>query len=159
MLALAVLSLLFAYVAFSYLKLLEQAQLIQIQATAMSMRTSVLQAHELWLLKGRNEGTMAFGGNQLQMSARGWPERVLMAAPTVEPIGIRGDERCRELWQGLLQDSGTATIYGDDRQAQYDASVKDGRCLYRFRDLHNRLQQQATIEYDVSSGHVTLTIR
>lgn len=159
MMALALLSVLIAYVAFSYLKLLEQAQLIQIQATAMSMRTSVLQAHELWLLKGSKAGVMAFSNGQLAMSALGWPEAAVGDASGADGKGVAGDLRCRALWHGLLQDSATAAIYGTDRESQYDAMAQEGRCLYRFRDLNHRLQQQAIIEYDVPSGHVTLTIR
>ncbi|WP_430461581.1 hypothetical protein ACQUQU_02040 [Thalassolituus sp. LLYu03] len=156
LLAAGLLCVLLFVVVMAYQKLLAQAQLLQIQATAASLRTSVLQAQEQWYVNGRPTGRLTgFADDNLLMSERGWPIAVY---PQEQSSPATHSVRCQNLWQALLDDQNASS--GTDTDPSHYAPVQEGeRCIYRFKDRQNRLDATADIEYDMSNGRVTLTIR
>lgn len=130
--------------------LMADAELLQVKATSASLRTSLMQAREQWFISGKRPGLLrGFAGNNVLMSESGWPVDVMPAS---------GVPRCAALWRALLMESGS-TVSGNDALQNYEASGDGDHCYYRFLDRHQRLDATAQIEYDMSTGHVILTIR
>ena len=171
MVALILIGMLLTAVIRGYRQLLADAQVMQIKATAMSLRTSVLQAKEQWYVQGRPDDGRPlekFGLGNVVASAAGWP----VDAPVAGELPLlttefRSAERCMRLWRALLvtdevpvhaAGGGTADRTGSLADG-YQAVTEHGRCRFIFTDPQQRLEQTFFIEYSAVDGRVTLTIR
>ncbi|MDK2778820.1 MAG: hypothetical protein KYX62_14285 [Pseudomonadota bacterium] len=141
----------------AFQRLLADAQRIQIQATSMSLRTSVLQAHEQWFATGDRQQAQVlkkFAAGNVVVSAQGWPVDVQQPGGEADiRAEIHSAERCERLWRALLL---TAV---NQENGSYRAATYEGRCRFVFTDPHRRLNGEAFIDYSATDGRVTLTIR
>ena len=155
--AVVLLCVLVAVVIRAFWLLMADAELLQVKATSASLRTSLMQAREQWFVSGRRPGRLeGFADNQLLMSEAGWPVAVVSASGRQNEENMK--TRCQALWLALLREA-ESTAGGSDALQNYEASGDGDHCYYRFMDRHHRLDATAQIEYDMSTGHVILTIR
>ncbi len=157
MAGLLLLAVLVMVVLMAFQRLLADAQRMQIQATSMSLRTSVLQAHEQWFVAGYPQQAQVlkkFAAGNVLVSGQGWPVDVVR--PDTE-ADIRAEfhsaERCERLWRALLLTD------VNKENGSYRAATYEGRCRFVFTDPHRRLNGEAFIDYSATDGRVTLTIR
>ena len=149
----AILAILAAFALPRFAQLSEQAHQSSIKGTAGALSAGVALAKAQWVTNGQTAAVPAvdgFGDDDVAVNDEGW------ATSTNGITGAPNENRCVQVWQGLLQANAptisTATAANAD--ADYWAAVVGTACEYEYQlDGQGR-----TITYDTADGSVVTNI-
>jgi len=149
----AILAILAAFALPRFAQLSEQAHQSSIRATAGALSAGVALAKAQWVTNGSTVAVAAvvgFGNDDIAVNADGW------ATSTNGTTGSPNENRCVQVWQGLLQSNAptVSTATAADATADYWASVSGNVCEFKYQ-LDG---QGSTIDYDTSNGEIVTTI-
>ncbi|MCM0610895.1 prepilin-type N-terminal cleavage/methylation domain-containing protein [Marinobacter sediminum] len=149
----AILAILAAFALPRFAQLSEQAHQSSIRASAGALSAGVALVKAQWVSNGITGSVAAvngFGNDDVAVNAEGW------ATSTNSITGSPNENRCVQVWQGLLQSNAPtiSTATAADANADYWASVTGDVCEYEYQ-LDG---QGSTIDYDTSNGEIVTTI-
>ena len=149
----AILAILAAFALPRFAQLSEQAHNATVRATAGALSAGVALGKAQWVANGSTVADPAvegFGNDDIAVNADGW------ATSTNGNTGSPNENRCVQVWQGLLQSNAPtmSTATTADATADYWASVTGDVCEFEYQ-LDG---QGSTIDYDTSNGEIATTI-
>ena len=149
----AILGILAAFALPRFAQLSEQAHQSSIKGTAGALSAGVALVKAQWVSNGQTTAAATvdgFGDDDVAVNDEGW------ATSTNGNTGAPNENRCIQVWQGLLQANAptisTATAANTD--ADYWAAVVGTACEYEYQ-LDG---QGSTITYDTADGSVVTNI-
>lgn len=149
----SILAILAAFALPRFAQLSEQAHQSSIQASSGALSAGVALVKAQWVANGTTGAVAAvsgYGDDNVAVNADGW------ATSTNGNTGSPNENRCVQIWQGLLQSNAPtiSTATAANANADYWASVSGDVCEYEYQ-LDG---QGSTIDYDTSNGEIVTTI-
>lgn len=153
----AILAILAAFALPRFAQLSEQAHESSIKGTAGALSAGVALVKAQWVTNGSTAAVGVvdgFGdfpaGSGVAVNDSGW------ATSTNGNTGAPNENRCTQIWRGLLQSNAptVATATSADADADYWASANGTECEYEYQ-LDG---QSSTITYDTADGSVVTDI-
>ncbi len=147
----SILAILAAFALPRFAQLSEQAHQSSIRATAGALSAGVALAKAQWVTNGTTGAVAAvegFGDGNVAVNAEGW------ATSTNGNSGAPNENRCLQIWEGLLQSNApeVALVKADD--TEYLVALSGDDCEYEYL-LDG---QGSTLVYDADTGEITPTI-
>jgi prepilin-type N-terminal cleavage/methylation domain-containing protein len=149
----SILAILAAFALPRFAELSDEAHRASIQGTSGAYAAAVALTRAQWTARGAAGAQLdlpGFGGNNVDMSADGWPISVSGQKTTVGGMDVND---CVELWSGIMQSNApsVSTTAGTD---DYTASFTGTVCTYRY-NLNGGTDE---IAYNAATGDVATTI-
>jgi len=131
----------------------DEAHRTSVQGTAGAYASAVILARSQWTAKGASgatENLAGFGRGNLNVSDQGWAVSV---NGSTDPGSITAQD-CVDLWDALLQSSGTRLSLSAGEGVEYQVSLSGGLCRYSY------LKNDAGhfFEYDPEEGEVVTNL-
>lgn len=150
----SILAILAAFALPRFARLSDEAHRASIQGTSGALAASVALVRAQWTAAGAagaQTNLSGFGGDNVDVSADGWPVSVAGDLTQASAMGV-GD--CQDLWLGLMQ-SNAPTVSTTAGTGDYTASLNAaGVCRY----VYNLNGGTDYIEYNANTGDVVKSI-
>jgi prepilin-type N-terminal cleavage/methylation domain-containing protein len=152
----AILAILAAFALPRFAQLSEQAHQASIQGTAGALSAGVALVKAQWVSNGTttadNDGVEGFGDGDVSVNGNGW------ATSTDGTVGNPNQERCLQIWNGLLQANAPIVAQNSNAaavpDAEYLATAPGSTCVYTYQPDN----QGSTITYDTADGSILTDI-